>query len=111
MTDQSHRRQSSPLTAIHKVASRPHRTADRMYIAGRRGFVYLLASSVAIYGGWALFQSTVETRIYLPLPRTSTPSAADVNSPREDVDGNTIEFSRANVFGLMAAELVSSEPA
>ena len=67
MTDQSHLRQSSPLTAIPKVANRPHRTADRMYIAGRRGFLVLLASGVAIYA-WALFPSTVESGNLRPTP-------------------------------------------
>ena len=38
MIDQSHLRQSSLLTAIPKVANRPHHTADRMHIAGRRDF-------------------------------------------------------------------------
>jgi hypothetical protein len=46
MTDQSHLRQSSPLTAIPKIANRPHRSADRMVIAGRRDFIVLLASGL-----------------------------------------------------------------
>jgi hypothetical protein len=105
MADQSHLRQWSPLAAIHKVANRPHRTADRVYIAGRRGFIVLLASGVAIEA-WALFPSTLASRSYVPLPETSAPSAADVNSVREGVVGSPV-----NALSLMAAKLVSSKPA
>jgi hypothetical protein len=109
MTDQSHLRQSSPLTAIHKVAIRPYRSADRMYIAGRRGLLVLLVSGVAIQA-WALFPSAVESGIYVRLPETSTLSAADVNTAGEGVAGNWLELSRAIAFRLMDANLVSSKP-
>jgi hypothetical protein len=81
MPDQPHLRQSSVLTAIAKVANRPHITADRIYIAGRRGFLVLLASGVAIQA-WALFPSPDESGHDVRLPETSTPSAADDNSAR-----------------------------
>ena len=83
--------------------------SDCMYAADRRVFVILLASGVAI-SAWALFPTTVERGIYVPLPETSTPSAADVNSAREGVAGNPLELSRANAFMLMDAKLVSSKP-
>src|SRR6185312_12669761 len=107
----SHLRQSSPLTAIHKVVNRSHRSSDRVYIAGRRGFLVFLASGVAIQT-WALFPSSVGSGIYVSLPEASAPSAAaaDVNSAKEDVAGNPLELSRANAFRLMDAKLVSSEP-
>ena len=108
MTDQSHLRQSSPLTAIPKGANRPQRPADGINIAGR-GFLVLLASGVAIYA-WALFPSTVETGIYVPPSETPTPPAAHVNSARKGLTGNPLELSRANAFRLMDANLVSSEP-
>ena len=108
MTDQLHLRQSSPLTAIPKVANRPHRTADRTYTADRRIFLVLLASGVAI-SAWALFPSTVERGIYVPPPETSTPSAADVNSARKGLTGNPLELARADVR-LMEAKLDTSTP-
>lgn len=101
MGDQSHLRQSSLLTAIHKAANRPHRTADRD-TAGRRCFLVLLASGVAIQA-WALFPSTVESGISVPLPEASTPSAVDVNSAREGVVGSPVNASR-----LINAKLVST---
>jgi hypothetical protein len=109
MIDQCHLRQSSPLTAIHKVSSRPIRTAGRVDIAGRRCFLVLLAFGVAIEA-WALFPSTVESGTYVPLPEVSARSAADVNSAGEGVAGNPLEFSQANAFRLMDAKLVSSKP-
>jgi hypothetical protein len=104
MTVQSDLRRSSPSTAIHGVANRPHRTADRTKIAGRRGFLVLLASGVAI-NAWALFPSTVDSRIYVPLPETSAPSAADVNSAREGVVGSPVNAAR-----WINAKLVASNP-
>ena len=91
MADKSHVRQSSPLTAVPKVANRPRRTADRMYIADRRAFLVLLALRASRSNAWALFPSTVESGLYVPLPETSTPSAADVNSAREGVAGNPLD--------------------
>ena len=82
--------------------------SDRMYIAGRREFLVLLVSGVAI-SSWALFPSTVESGIYVPLPETSTRSAADFKSALDGVVGGD-KLSRANAFTLMAAELVSSKP-
>jgi hypothetical protein len=109
MTDQSHLRQSSPLTAISKVANRPHCTED-IYIAGRRaGLILLLTSAVAI-NAWALFPSPDQSGHYVQLPETAKPSAANDNSAREGVDGNTIELSRASAFRLMEAKVVSSKP-
>jgi hypothetical protein len=109
MTDQSHLRQKSPLTAIPKVATRQQRTADRIYIAGRRGLLVLLASGVAIQA-WALFPSTVESGRYVRLPETVNPAAAEDNSASKGAAGNPLELSRASAFKLMAADLVSSEP-
>ncbi len=86
MTDQSHVLQSSQLTADHEVATRTHRTADRMCLAGRRDLVALLAASGLAISTWALFPSTVESGIYVPLPEASTPLVADVNSAMEGVD-------------------------
>ena len=80
-----------------------------MDIAGRRCFLVLLASGVAI-DAWALFPSTVESGSYVPPPEASAPSAAEVNSAREGVVGSPLEFSRADAFRLMAAKLVSSKP-
>ena len=74
-----------------------------------RVFLVLLASGVAI-SAWALFPTTVERGIYVPLPETSTPSAADVKSAREGVVGSPLKLSRANAFTLMDAKLVSSKP-
>ena len=85
--------------------------SDCMYIPGRRVFLVLLTSGVAISSwAWALFPSTVESGIYVPLPETSTRSAADVNSARQGVAGNPLELSRANAFRLMDAELETSKP-
>ena len=103
MADQSHVRQSSQLTAIHKVANRPHRTADRTYIAGRRDLRILVASGLAI-STWALFPST-QSGIYVPLPEASTPFVAGVNSAGENVLGDPVNSHR-----LINAELVSSKP-
>ena len=96
---------------------RPYRLTDAGIVIGsgdqsRVGtfqFLVLLVSAVAI-SAWALFPSTVERGIYVPLPEASTPSAADVNSAREGVAGNPLELSRANAFRLMDAKLVSSTP-
>ena len=63
--------------------------SDCMYTADRRVFLVLLASGVAI-SAWALFPTTVERGIYVPLPETSTPSAADVKSAREGVVGSPV---------------------
>lgn len=108
MTDHSHLRQPSPLTAIRKVANRPHRTTDRIYIAGRRGLLVLLISGIAIEA-WALFPSTVESPNYVRLPQASTPSVADLSSAKKGLASNTLELARANV-SLMDAKLVSSGP-
>jgi hypothetical protein len=105
MADQSHLRQSSPLTAIPKVANRPHRTADRMYIPGRRDCLVLLAASVVAINAWALFPSPDHSGHYVRLPETSTSSAADVESAREGVVGSPV-----NAYRLIAAKLVSSKP-
>ena len=83
--------------------------SDCMYTADRRIFLVVLVSGVAI-SAWALFPKTVERGIYVPLPETSTPSAADVKSALDDVGGNPLELSRANAFRLMDAKLVSSTP-
>ena len=56
------------------------------------------------------FHQPLSRGIYVPLPETSTPSAADVKSAREGVAGNPLELSRANAFRLMDAKLVSSKP-
>ena len=69
-----------------------------------RVFLVLLASGVAI-SAWALFPTTVERGIYVPLPETSTPSAADVKSAREGVVGSPF-----NAYTLINAKLVSSKP-
>ena len=108
MTDQSHLRQSAPLTAIPKVANRPHRTADRTYTAVRRDISSLLALGVAI-SAWALFPSTVETGIYVPPPEAAPPSAADVSSAGKGLTGNPLELARAD-FRLMEAKLDTSTP-
>ena len=68
------------------------------------GLLVLLVSAVAI-SAWALFPKTVERGIYVPLPETSTPSAADVKSAREGVVGGPV-----NAYTLMNAKLVSSKP-
>jgi hypothetical protein len=104
MTDQSRVRQSFQLTAVHEVATRPHRTADRMCIAGRRDLLVLLASGLAI-STWALFPSTVESGIYVPLPEASTPFVADDNSAREGVVGRPVYAAR-----WVNAKLVASNP-
>ena len=49
----------------------------RAATGSRRVFLVLLASGVAI-SAWALFPKTVERGIYVPLPETSTPTAADL---------------------------------
>ena len=92
--------QRGPFPRSHPLRTVCHR---------RSSYLVLLASGVAI-SAWALFPSTVERGIYVPLPETSTPSAADVNSAREGVGGNPLELSRANAFKLMDAKLVSSKP-
>jgi hypothetical protein len=78
--------------------------SDRMYIAGRREFLVLLASGVAI-SSWALFPSAVESGIYVPLPETSTPSAADVKSAMEGVAGSPV-----NAYRLINAKLMLPQP-
>jgi hypothetical protein len=104
MTDQSHVRQSSPSTATRNASNRPHRTADRMSLAGRRDLAVLLASGVAI-STWALFPSTVESGIYVPLPAAAAPSAADVKLADEDAIASPV-----NAFRLINAELAPSKP-
>jgi hypothetical protein len=102
-------RQSSLLTAIHKVANRPHRTADHTYIEDGRACLVLVATAAVAINAWALFPSSEESRHDVPLPDTSTPSAADVKSGGEVVVGAD-KLSRANAFTLMAAQPVSSKP-
>ena len=53
-------------------------------------FQFFLSSGVAI-SAWALFPKTVERGIYVPLPETSTPSAADVKSAREGVGRQSVQ--------------------
>jgi hypothetical protein len=109
MTDQLHLRQSSPLTAIPKVANRPHRTADRTYTADGREFLALLVASGVAISAWALFPSTVERGIYVPPPEMAPPSAADVSSAGKGLTGNPLELARAD-FRLMEAKLDTSTP-
>ena len=71
--------------------------------AGRRGFLVLLASGVAI-NAWALFPTPDASGIYVRLPDTSTAPAADVNSAREGVVGSTFLASKAS------AKLLPSKP-
>lgn len=74
MIDQSHLRQSSPFTAVPKVADCPDRAEDRMSMAGRRDHLVLLTSvaltSVVAINTWSLFQPPREVGIYVPLPDT-----------------------------------------
>src|SRR6476620_2037847 len=86
------------------LESRGRPMLDRIYGAG----VVVVALAVAIWW-WALFPSTVESGISVPLPEWATPSAADVKSAREGVAANPLELSRANAFRLMDAKRVSSE--
>ncbi|MDT5173755.1 MAG: hypothetical protein QOG37_1006 [Mycobacterium sp.] len=74
--------------------------SDRVYGAG----VVLLASGVAIWW-WALFPSTVESGIYVPLPEASTPIVAEVNSAGEGVVGSPVNAAR-----WINANLVQSKP-
>jgi hypothetical protein len=92
MTDQSHVRQSSQLTAVHEVATRPHRIA--MGIAGRRDLLALLAASGLAISTWAVFPSTVESGIYVPLPEASTPFVAEVNSAMQAVVGGPVTAAK-----------------
>ena len=91
-------------SAIGNVANQSRSTLRRERPPGRRAFLVLLASGVAI-SAWALFPKTVERGIYVPLPETSTPSAADVKSAREGVAGSPF-----NAYTLINAKLVSSKP-
>ncbi len=78
--------------------------SDCTYTAERRVFLVLLASGVAI-SAWALFPRTVERGIYVPLPEMSTPSASDLKSTIEGVDGRPV-----NDYRLINAKLLSSKP-
>jgi hypothetical protein len=71
--------------------------------AGRRGFLVLLASGVAI-NAWALFPSFDESELYVRFPEPSTPSAAEVNSAREGVAGSTV------IASMASAKLAPSKP-
>jgi hypothetical protein len=76
--------------------------SDCTYTAGRREFLVLLASGVAI-SAWALFPSTVESGIYVPLPEMSAPSPADV--AKEAAVAGPV-----TVYRLINAKLLSSKP-
>jgi hypothetical protein len=110
MADKSHVWQSSPLTAVPKVANRPRRTADRRYLKDGRACLVLVATAAVATNAWALFRLPDESGPDVPRVTASPPSAADVNSARQGVAGNPLELSRANAFRLMDADLVSSEP-
>jgi len=110
MTGQSHLRQSSPLTAVPKVANRPRRTADRRYLKDGRACLVLVATAAVATNAWALFRLPDESGPDVPRVTASPPSAADVNSARQGVAGNPLELSRANAFRLMDANLVPSKP-
>ena len=105
MIDQSRVRRSSQLTAVHEVATRPHRTADRTCIAGRRDLVALLAASGLAIATWAVFPSTVESGIYVPLPEASTSFMGEVNSAMEAAVGSPVNAAR-----WINAKLEASKP-
>jgi hypothetical protein len=77
--------------------------SDRFFGPG----AVVLAAVVAV-SGWALFPSSVESGIYVPLPEASAPSAAHVKSSREVVGGD--KPSRPDAISLIATESVSSKP-
>ncbi len=104
MTDQYQLPQSSPLTAVRRVAIRPPRTADRMRTAGRRELLVLLASGLVV-STWALFPSTVESGIYVPVPESSKHLEEEANSAGDVVAGGPVD-----AYKLMNAKLMSSKP-
>jgi hypothetical protein len=100
MTDQLDR-QSSQLTPIREATIRPQYTAARPYTAGRREFTVIVAAGVAV-SVWALFPSTVETGIYVPLPETS--SAAGADSATAGNGGPVNDFALANPNQVPSAQ-------
>jgi hypothetical protein len=105
MTDQYQLPQSSPLTEVRRVAIRPPRAVDRMRTAGRRELLVLLASGLVV-STWALFPSTVESGIYVPVPEASKHLVGEASSAGDVLAGGPVD-----AYKLMNAKLMSSKPA
>lgn len=113
MIDQSELREVSLPRADHEFVRRPRnaaapasRTLGPGGAAGRRGFVVLLASGLAL-NAWALFPSGVQSGGYVPLPQASPPAAAEVGPAAGGV-ANPLDLSRGRTFSLMEISLVQS---
>jgi hypothetical protein len=85
-------------------SDRPRHAADRAHVG--RGLALLFASGVVIEA-WALYPSTVEKGINLPLPEASTPPAA--KAPKTDVVRSPVNpDSSARTEPLLSTKPMSS---
>ncbi|KRD11895.1 hypothetical protein ASE48_31915 [Mycobacterium sp. Root265] len=98
--------QLPPLTAIRepKTGGRGFahpigRGVGPLGVTGKRGFLVLLVSGVAI-NAWALFPSAVESGVYVPLPQGPPPVAAESNPVRDAAGDLSVQTSRIS-FRLM----------
>ena len=87
--------------AVHGTLARPvGRAVVPVNTAGRRGFMVLLVSGLAI-NAWALFPSAVESGVYVPLPQMTTPSVAEGNSAPKAIGDDVVESRTATFFKQM----------
>ena len=75
--------------------------SDCRHTSGSRELAVLLASGVVISGAWALFPSTVERGIHVPLPAVSPHLAIGVDTARNGGSGDSIRPD-----GLVRLQLV-----
>lgn len=106
MSDHTEVQQTPPLTAIHEprrggrgCAHPIGRSVGPRGGTGKRGFLVLLVSGVAI-NAWALYPSAVESGVYVPLPQGLPPVAAEAH-PLRDAAGDLSVPTRRISFSLM----------
>lgn len=116
MTEQSEIQPLPPLTAIRepkvgeRAAAHPiGHSATPLGITGKRGFLVLLVSGVAI-NAWALFPSAVESGVYVPFSQGPPPVSAEANPVRDAAGDLSASTSRIS-FRLMDTARMPAVPA
>lgn len=116
MTEQSEIQPLPPLTAIHeprvggRAAAHPiGRSVTPLGVTGKRGFLVLLVSGVAI-NAWALFPSAVESGVYVPFAQGPPPVAGEANPVRDAAGDLSVTTSRIS-FRLMDTARMPAVPA